>query len=133
MICEDHRCCCCYYYYYDWCKAEQCSDVALIYKRKNVHYISILIKARCPGSPQAARGPLSFPLLLADREYCVALVHKQAPRRPDAPVHMVTMNGRFYIHSALTRATCTAKVSHVRFSVGCCDREFLNRENFCSS
>ena len=24
-----------------------------------------------------------------------------------------------------------AKVSHVRFSVGCCDREFLNLENFC--
>ena len=56
--------------------------------------------------------------------------------RPDAPVHMVTTNGRFYTHgahSALTCATYTAKVSHVRFSVKCCDREFLNRENFCSS
>ena len=43
------------------------------------YYISVL--AHLPDL--RARGPLSFPLLVLlqmDREYCVALVYKQAPR-----------------------------------------------------
>ena len=82
------------------------------------------------------QGPLSFPLLLQmDREYCVALVHKQAPRLLLASSthgnHEWMILYLYGTHSALMRATCAAKVSHVRFSVGCCDREFVNRENFC--
>ena len=63
-----------------------------------------------------SRGPLNFPLLLQmDREYVsLSFTNKHLVYywpyawRPDAPIHMVTTNGRFYTHgthSALTRAT----------------------------
>ena len=66
--------------------------------------------------------------LQTDREYCVVHKHLIYYRHPDAPVHMVTTNVRFYIddtHLPLTHA----KVSHLRFSVGRCVCELLNGEN----
>ena len=51
--------------------------------------------------------------LQTDREYCLTLVHKQAPRLLPASR---CMNGRFYTDSTHPVLTCT-KASHVRFSV----------------
>ena len=60
----------------------------------------------------------------------VALVHKQAPHLLPASRCIVTTNERFYTDGTHPALTCT-KVSHMIFSVGCC--EFLNWENFCSN
>ena len=84
------------------------------------------------------QGSIKLPSTTANESVSISFTNKHLVYfwRPDAPVHMIYHEWKILTHgthSALTRATFTAKVSHVRFSVGCCDREFLNRENFCSS
>ena len=68
-------------------------------------------------------------------EYCVTLVYKQAPHLLPVSRHSCTHGDHKWkiLYPWHSSHINMCKVSHVRFSVGCCDREFLNQENFYSS